>query len=381
LDGPAPIPQTDPKAAYLAHREAIDAAIRGVMESGSYVLGEELRAFEREFAAYLGVPYAVGVASGTDAIELALRALEIGPGDFVITVSHTAAATVAAIERSGARVFLVDIDPNTYTMDPNRLEEALRRAAPAGGRWRAVVPVHLYGQPAEMTSLMDVARRHDLRVVEDCAQSHGASLCGRLTGTFGDLGAFSFYPTKNLGAFGDGGMVVTADAGLAERVRSLRQYGWLERYVSAKTGVNSRLDEIQAAILRVRLRYLAEENGRRQAIAAAYDHGLAGKGILRPYVAPGAVHVYHQYVVRTADRSALRSFLSEKGIVTAIHYPAPIHLQAAYRDRVPHAGALGNTERIIPEILSLPMYPQLADRDVERIVDACSRWRTNRAPG
>ena len=347
MDGATPIPQTDPKAAYLAHREAIDAAIRGAMASGWYVLGEQLRAFEREFAAYLAVPFAVGVASGTDAIELALRALDIGPGDFVITVSHTAVATIAAIERSGARAFLVDIDLKTYTMDPDHLEDTLRRPAPEGGRWRAVVPVHLYGQPAEMTSLMDVARRHDLRVVEDCAQSHDASFRGRLTGTFGDLGAFSFYPTKNLGAFGDGGMVVTADAGLAERVRSLRQYGWEERYVSARAGVNSRLDEIQAAILRVRLPFLAEENGRRQAIAAAYDQHLAGTGISCPFVAPGAAHVYHQYVVRTPDRSALQSFLGERGIATAIHYPAPIHLQPAYRDRVPHAASLGNTERII----------------------------------
>ena len=293
------IPQTDPRANYLAHKDEIDAAIAAVLAGGRYILGEQVAAFEREFAAYLGAgstegaTHAIGVGSGTDALHLALRACGIGPGDRVFTVSHTAVATVAAIELAGATPVLVDIDPATFTMDPNRLEEAVRRDEGGNSsnvkrhssivtRHSAIIPVHLYGHPADMAAILEIARRYDLWVIEDCAQAHGATIDGQKTGTFGDIAAFSFYPTKNLGALGDGGAVVTSDPALAEQTRLLREYGWRERYVSAIPGLNSRLDELQAAILRVKLRYLDAENARRRALAAEYDRLLADSSVRTP---------------------------------------------------------------------------------------------------
>ena len=266
------IPQTDPRASYLEHKAEIDTAIQRVLDSGWYILGKEVDAFERAFAAYVGITHAIGVANGTDALELALRACGIGPGDLVFTVSHTAVATVAAIELVGATPVLVDIDPATYTLDPNCLEAAL--AHPPAGRPKAVIPVHLYGQPADMPAILELVRRYDLYIIEDCAQSHGAKLAGRMTGSWGDIAAFSFYPTKNLGALGDGGMVVTKDHDLAEKVQLLRQYGWKKRYVSEYPGGNSRLDELQAAILHSKLPYLDLENHRRREIASQYSELL-----------------------------------------------------------------------------------------------------------
>jgi dTDP-4-amino-4,6-dideoxygalactose transaminase len=289
------IPQTDPKAGYLAQRAEIDAAIARVLEGGRYILGPEVSAFEREFSAYIGVRHGVGVGSGTDALVLALKAIGVAPEDYVVTVSHTAVASVAAIELAGARPLLVDIEPRTFTMDPAELARVL--AAPPG-RIPAIVPVHLYGQPADLDAILPLARRHGARVVEDCAQSHGARLGESRAGSLGDLAAFSFYPTKNLGALGDGGMVATADAALAERLRALREYGWRERYVSDIAGANSRLDELQAAVLRVKLGRLEARNSRRAALAAAYDRGLAGLALGLPARRAGAGHVFHQYVVR-----------------------------------------------------------------------------------
>jgi dTDP-4-amino-4,6-dideoxygalactose transaminase len=371
------IPQTDPRAGYLAHRVEIDAAVARVFERGWYVLGEEVAAFEREFAAFVGGGEAeatthggleaVGVASGTDALQLALRAVGVGPGDTVISVSHTAVATVAAIEQCGAQPLLVDIDPATMTMDAAALEAAIGCCRAAGGSPKAVLPVHIYGHPAAMAEITDIARRHDLRVVEDCAQAHGATLGGRQVGTFGDAAAFSFYPTKNLGALGDGGAGVTTDAAGAQRVRSLREYGWRERYVSAEPGINSRLDELQAAILRVKLRHLAADNEARRRVATVYDSALGGSDLVLPVQAPGARHVYHQYVVRTSGREALRAFLRDRGIATLVHYPVPVHLQPAYAGRVGDASAFVHTERIASEILSLPMFPEL-DEDRARVV-------------
>jgi dTDP-4-amino-4,6-dideoxygalactose transaminase len=362
------IPQTDPKAAYLAQRPAIDAAIARVLERGRYILGDEVASFEREFAAYVGARHGVGAASGTDALVLALKAIEVGPADYVATVSHTAVATVAAIELAGARPLLVDIDPASGTMDPAALARAL--ASPPG-RVAAILPVHLYGQPADLDAILPLARRHGARLIEDCAQSHGARIGAARTGAIGDLAAFSFYPTKNLGALGDGGLVATSDEALAGRLRALREYGWRARYVSDLAGMNSRLDELQAAVLRVKLAALDADNRRRAALAAAYDRGLAGLALELPRRRAGADHVFHQYVVRSPRRDALRQALAARGIGTNIHYPVPVHLQPAYRGRVAIGpSGLGESERAAREVLSLPLYPQLAEAALAEIVAA-----------
>ena len=366
-DPSAAIPQTDPRAGYLARRAAIDAAISRVLEGGAYIFGEEVEAFERAFADFIGVAHAIGVASGTDAIELALRACGIGSGELVFTVSHTAVATVAAIERAGATPVLVDVEPGTYTMAPRELSRILR--GPVQGRPAAVLPVHIYGQPAELSALSEIAQAHGLRLIEDCAQSHGALYRGMPTGSFGEVACFSFYPTKNLGALGDGGMVVTSDPALATALREIREYGWRERYISARKGINSRLDALQAAILGVKLRCLAADNARRQAIAARYDAGLAGLPVVLPARRPEATHVFHQYVIRVAERDALRARLRTGGIGTGIHYPVPVHQQPAYRDRLSCGpSGLGVTERAAPQILSLPIYPQLSGYAADRVV-------------
>lgn len=355
---------SDPKANYLAHREEIDAAIGRVLESGRYILGEEVEAFEREFADWLGVSRAVGVANGTEALQLALHACGVAAGDGVVTVSHTAVATVAAVELAGATPILVDIEPRTFTMDCDSLEDALSREWPA--RPKAIVPVHLYGHPADMPRIMEIASRHGLRVIEDCSQSHGAAIGGRKAGSWGQAAVFSFYPTKNLGALGDGGMVVTNDSAVADRVRSLREYGWRERYVSAEPGLNSRLDELQAAVLRIKLRYLDAENEKRRELAAAYSVSMAAAPAVLPGSIAPAVHAWHQYVIRSAQRDALRDFLRKEDIGTLIHYPVPVHLQPAYRDRVLRVG-LPRTEQVVHEILSLPMYPDLSLPEATRI--------------
>ena len=366
-DFPTAIPQADPRAGYLMQRTAIDAALTRVFEGGVYILGREVEMFEAAFADYIGVRHAIGVGSGTDAIELALRASNIGAGDLVFTVSHTAVATVAAIERAGATAVLVDVEPGTYTMAPHELSRALRMTRP--GRPAAVLPVHIYGQPAELSELAEIARVHDLRLFEDCAQSHGALYCGEPTGSFGDVACFSFYPTKNLGALGDGGMVVTSDPTLAVALREIREYGWRDRYVSARIGINSRLDAIQAAILGVKLRTLTADNARRQTIAARYDAGLAGLPLALPVRRPNATHVFHQYVIRLADRDALRNRLGASGVGTGIHYPVPVHRQPAYSGRLTCGpSGLGVTERAASQILSLPIYPQLMDEAVDRVI-------------
>lgn len=375
IDRPIEVPQTDPKAGYLAHQTEIDAAVHRVLESGWYILGREVESFEQEFAAYIRVRHAIGVASGTDALELSLRACGVGPGDLVFTVSHTAVATVAAIELAGATPVLVDIDPVTYTMDPKCLEAAL--AQPPTGIPKAIIPVHLYGHPADMPSILEIAKRYGLYVIEDCAHSHGATLDGRITGAWGDIAAFSFYPTKNLGALGDGGMVVTNDPALAERVRLLRQYGWRERYISDIPGGNSRLDELQAAVLRVKLQYLDKENMRRQSLAQTYNALLADTGLTLPEVRSGVSHVYHQYVVRLPQRDVLRTYLRQAGIGTLIHYPVPVHLQPAYQDQLPRVAPLPWTEQVARQVLSLPMFPQLSDDQIRRVGECIVRFHSD----
>jgi dTDP-3-amino-3,4,6-trideoxy-alpha-D-glucose transaminase len=355
---------------YLSIREEIDAAVERVLSSGWYILGREVAAFEEEFAAYLhergGDPVTcVGVASGTDALQLALMACGIEPGDEVITVSHTAVATAAAITLAGGTPVFVDIDPVTYTMDPGAMEAAITL------RTKAVIPVHLYGHPAEMETTLRVANKHGLRVIEDCAQAHGARYRGRAAGTMGDLGCFSFYPTKNLGAMGDGGAVVSRDPELAQRVRLLREYGWTPaaRYVSQVAGMNSRLDELQAAILRVKLRHLDEWTAARRGVADLYAGAFADDA-LKPVESPGCEHVYHLYVVRVANRDAVRERLAAADVGTGIHYPVPIHLQPAYENLPGAPYSLPHTEAAANEILSLPMYPSLDRSQVETVAAA-----------
>lgn len=361
------VPQSDPKASYLAHQREIDEAIRQTLDSGWYILGKQVAAFEQEFAAFIGVGHCVAVANGTDALALALRACGVGAGDAVVTVSHTAVATVAAIELAGAKPLLADIDPATFTISPQAAEDAIR-AYRGKARIKAIIAVHLYGHPAEMAAITELARRFNLRVVEDCAQAHGAKIGDRRVGSFGDAAAFSFYPTKNLGALGDGGAVMTNDAALAERLRLLREYGWRERYVSEIAGMNSRLDELQAALLLVKLKYLDEENARRCQIAAVYDEKLAAISLRLPKVSGEVSHVYHQYVVRSGERDALKARLREQGIGTLVHYPAPVHQQPAYRHLV--SVALPETELAAREVLSLPMFPQLSDKQIEQVCQA-----------
>jgi dTDP-4-amino-4,6-dideoxygalactose transaminase len=368
-----PIPQTDPRAGYLERQAGIDAAISRVLAGGQYILGPEVAAFEADFAAWLGTAHAVGVGSGTDALELALRACGIGTGDLVFTVSHTAVATVAAIERAGATPVLVDIEPGRFTMDPAALAAALRDPPP--GRPAAALPVHLYGEPADLSPILEIAQGHGLRLIEDCAQSHGALYRGRPTGTFGDIGCFSFYPTKNFGALGDAGMTVTDDSGFAAALREIREYGWRDRYVSARAGINTRLAPLQAAILAVKLPHLAADNARRQAIADRYDRGLAGLPLKLPRRRGQCTHVYHQYVVRSAERDRLRAHLRVAQIGTGIHYPVPVHLQPAYHRRLAEFPAgLAETTRVAREILSLPIYPQLGGEAVERVVAETRRF-------
>ena len=361
------IPQAAPLAAYRAARTRIDRAVARVLASGRYVLGPEVEAFEQEFAAYIGCRHAVGVGSGTDALVIALRALGLPPGTLVATVSHTAVATVAAIELAGLTPLLLDIDPKTYTLAPAALERAFRSGQSIG----AVIAVHLYGQAADLDAIAPLARRHGAKLIEDCAQSHGATLGSRRLGSIGDIACFSFYPTKNLGAVGDGGAVLANDDGLAVRLRELREYGWRERYISAIPGMNTRLDPIQAAVLRVKLASLDRANARRAAIAARYDRGLAKTGLSLPARRSGGTHVFHQYVVRTPQRDALRATLDRAGIGTTIHYPVPVHLQPAYRGRVAlDPGGLGESERAAREILSLPMFPELSAAAAARVIAA-----------
>jgi dTDP-4-amino-4,6-dideoxygalactose transaminase len=372
-----PIPQTDPRAGYLEERAAIDAAITRVLASGQYILGREVEAFETEFAAWLGVGHAVGVGNGTDALELALRACGIGQGnktgDLVFTVSHTAVATVAAIERAGAIPVLVDIEPGGFTMDPAALEAALSDAPP--GRPAAIMPVHLYGEPADLAPIMNLARRHGLRVIEDCAQSHGAAYRGRPTGSFGDIACFSFYPTKNLGALGDAGMAATDDADLVVALKEIREYGWRDRYVSARIGINTRLDPLQAGILRARLPHLAADNAHRVSIADRYDEGLADLPLGLPRRRAECTHVFHQYVIRSGKRDGLREHLRAAQIGTGIHYPVPVHLQPAYEGRLAeYPAGLPQTTRAMREILSLPIYPQLGLDAADRVIAEIRRF-------
>ncbi|MBA2335065.1 MAG: DegT/DnrJ/EryC1/StrS family aminotransferase [Blastocatellia bacterium] len=358
-----PLQPADPNADFLLHEKSIRSAIDRVLQSGHYILGPEVDAFEREFAEYLGGGHVIGVANGTDALELALRAAGVRPGDLVATVANTVSATVAAIQQAGARPVFVEIDAATMLMSPEQLDRTLSLH---GTRIRAVVPVHLYGNPADMHRIAAVCDSHHAAIVEDCAQAHGATIDGQRAGTFSRLSTFSFYPTKNLGALGDGGGVFTRDPELADEVRLLRQYGWRTRYISEIAGRNSRLDELQAAILRAKLPSLDESNEARSRIAARYSARLADSSLVLPQVTAGAVAVWHQYAIRTEKRDDLRATLLDAGIACGILYPVPIHHQPAYLDR---STRLPVTEKACDEVLCLPCHPGLGLEDVDRVCE------------
>ena len=362
----------DPRAGYLVHKEEIDEAIRSVLNGPSYILGEMVSQFESDFAQYIGVRFGVGVNNGTDAIHLALRALDIGPGDEVITVSHTAVATVAAIGMAGATPVLADVDPITRTIDPAAAEALIT------SRTKAIIGVHLYGHPADIATLTALCGKHGLSFIEDCAQSHAATWNGRKVGSFGRVATFSFYPTKNLGAIGDAGMVVTNDASITEKLRLLRQYGWEKPQNSLIQGWNSRLDPLQAAILSVKLRHLDDHTVLRRSLAARYNDQLNGLPVVLPAERSGCKHVYHLYVMELRDqatRDELREHLVAQGIHAGIHYPFGVHEQPAYAPWI-RAGVMSVTERLARTVLSLPLYPELRDEDHQRVCDSVRSFFT-----
>lgn len=361
-----PIHTSDPRAGYLALKEEIDAAIAGVLTGPGYILGTTVSRFEDEFARYIGVRHGVGVNNGTDAIHLALRAMDIGAGDEVITVSHTAVATVAAVGMAGAIPVLADVAPAMRTIDPSAAEALITP------RTKAIIAVHLYGHPADVDALVDLCARRSLVLIEDCAQSHAAEWKGRKVGSFGKLATFSFYPTKNLGAIGDAGMVVTDDEAIAAKLKLLRQYGWEKPQYSLVQGWNSRLDPLQAAILSVKLKHLDAQTARRRELADRYAQRLKDLPLVLPATRSDCAHAYHLYVVELADertREALREHLTAQGIIAGIHYPFGVHEQPAYKTWI-RTGTMVVTERLARTVLSLPLYPELSDADQSRVCDA-----------
>jgi dTDP-4-amino-4,6-dideoxygalactose transaminase len=358
------IPFLDVAAAYAELKAETDAAIHRVLDSGWFILGGEVEAFESEFAAYAGATHAIGVGNGLDALSLALRALDIGPGDEVLVPAHTFIATWLAVDAVGARCVPVDVRPDTCLIDMQQAEIALTNNT------RAIIPVHLYGQPCDMAEIAKFAKSHGLRVVEDAAQAHGAKDAGRRIGAHGDAVCWSFYPGKNLGALGDGGAVTTKDNQVAANLKRLRNYGSDEKYVHQVKGVNSRLDPIQAAVLRVKLRVLDEWNDRRRRLAAHYNEALADTGLILPVIRPGAEHVWHLYTVRTEHRDKLMASLRKQGVGCQIHYPIAPHLQDAYNEYRSMEGRFTVAEQIARTVLSLPMGPHLSDEQAEAVIAA-----------
>ena len=370
------VPVLNLKAQYAGIRGKIDAAVQSVLESGHFVLGPNVAALEEELGAFLRVARAVTMASGTDALHLGLRALGVGAGDRVLIPAFTFVATATAVSYIGARPVFVDIEPDTFNLDSKRVAEYLADAGPSApqeGRVRAVIPVHLYGQPADMDPLLDLARSRDMTVIEDAAQAIGATYRGKPVGGLGDIGCFSFYPTKNLGAMGDGGLATTQDRAVADRLLRLRVYGGRQRYLHEELGFNSRLDEIQAAVLRVKLGFLEQWTARRRAVAARYRTGLADLGIALPAERPDSTHVYHQFAIRVPDRDGVQWRMAERGVQTAIYYPLPLHLQPMYRDLGYREGDFPEAERAAREVLCLPMYPELTDAQVDEVIEAVRR--------
>jgi len=363
------IPFVDLKAQYHAIQPEVNAAIADVLENTDFILGRAVGEFEEAFAAYCDTAYAVGVDSGYSALELILRAYDIGPGDEVITAANTFVATVLAITMCGATPVLVDADPMTYNLDPNQVEAAITPAT------RAILPVHLYGQPADMDPIMVIARKHGLLVFEDAAQGHGGRYHGRRVGALSDAAAFSFYPGKNLGAYGDGGAVVTNDRTIADRLRLLRNLGQRVKYQHEVKGFNRRLDTIQAAVLKTKLPHLDRWNEQRRRAAADYQRLLAGiPGVVTPGVAADVEHVYHLYVIRTPNRDALQQCLTKAGVATGLHYPTPIHLQPVYCELGYQRGDFPVTEMLAAEILSLPIYPELTSDMVAYVAETMHQF-------
>jgi dTDP-4-amino-4,6-dideoxygalactose transaminase len=359
----------NPAAQFHSYQDEIEAAVLKVMRSNRYILGAEVEALEREFADYIGTETAIGVANGTDALELAIRALDIGLGDEVITVSHTAVATVAAIEAAGATPVLVDVDPVFFTLNPAQLQEVLTP------KTKAVIAVHIYGQAADLDAIGQFCTENNLFLIEDVSQAHGGKWKGKRLGSVGHIGCFSCYPTKNLGAIGDAGLVTTNNTKLGNKVRMLREYGWQQRYVSDIVGRNSRIDELQAAVLRIKLRHLDSDNSKRQELAALYSTLLAGMAIHLPASRQSSEQVFHLYVIRTSHRQGLMQHLMRHEIQAGIHYPTPVHLQPAYKDRVRTAANMGVTEQVADEVLSLPIYPELLSTEAARVIEVVTSYR------
>jgi dTDP-4-amino-4,6-dideoxygalactose transaminase len=364
-----PIPLVDLKAQYQTIKPEIDAAMQRVVNNTSFILGKEVAEFEKNFAAFCHAQYCVGTDSGTAALHLALLILGVKAGDEVITTTHTFIATAEVISLIGAKPLFVDIDPRTYNIDPTKIEAAITP------RTRAIIPVHLYGQPAEMDAILDIAHKHNLRVIEDAAQAHGAEYRGRRAGTIGDVACFSFYPGKNLGAYGDAGALVTNDAALADHARVLRDHGRSEKYAHKLVGYGYRLDALQAAILGAKLPHLDAWNARRREIADYYTELLTNTDIVTPYVPPHIKPIYHIYCIRSKNRDGLKQHLKARGIETGIHYPIPLHLQPVYQNLGYNAGNFPETEKAANEILSLPMYPELTDAQAQQIVDAIKEFK------
>lgn len=376
------IPFVNLSKQYKSLKKEIDGAVSRVLEQGWFILGEELESFEKEFASFCGTEHAVGVGSGTEALHLALLACGVEPGDEVITVPNISAPTVAAVCFAEAKPVFVDINPDTYTMDPRLLRNYLKKKTKSLGSEssakmpKAVVPVHLYGHPADMDGIMEVAGEYSLKVVEDACQAHGAEFKGKKAGTFGDAGCFSFYPTKNIGAYGDAGMAVTSKESLARKIFMLRNYGEEKKYSNTIKGFNSRLDEIQAAVLRVKLKHLDEWTRIRREYAALYSRHLTGLPVKTPVEIDGAKHVFHLYVIRSSNRDALLKYLKEKGILCSVHYPLPLHLQKAYRDLGYAEGDFPVSERCAKEVLSLPLYPEMTREEVKIVIRALREFHS-----
>jgi dTDP-4-amino-4,6-dideoxygalactose transaminase len=357
------IPMNDFILQYNSIKKEIDDAINNVLKSGWYILGENVRCFEKEFANYCGIKNAIGVGNGLEALQLAMLAYGLKEGDEVITVSNTAVATVLAISLTGAKPIFVDIDTETYNMDISKIEEKITN------RTKAILPVHLFGHSVDMDPLLEIADQNDLIVIEDACQAHGAEYKGKKVGGLGNVGCFSFYPTKNLGAYGDGGMIITNDKEIAEKILMLRNYGQTSRYVHSIRGINSRLDELQAAILRVKLKYLEKWNEQRRKNAKLYNTFLKGTKIICPSEKSYAKHIYYLYVIRSNNRDELQLFLEKQKITTLIHYPIPVHLQKSYEDLGVINGTLPVTEKLANEILSIPIYPELESEQIGQITD------------
>jgi dTDP-4-amino-4,6-dideoxygalactose transaminase len=369
------IPLMDLRPQTAALKAQLLEGFSSILDLNAYCLGPEVETFERDFAAYCGAAHGVGVNSGTSALHLALLALGVGPGDEVVTTPFTFVATAWAISYTGAKPVFADIQPDTFLLDPKAVEKAITP------RTKAIIPVHLYGQPADMDAFQDLARRKGLPILEDSAQAHGATYKGRRTGSLGTLAAFSFYPSKNLGACGEGGMVVTQDAGLAAKIRALRDHGSTKRYYHDTVGFNYRMEGLQGFVLRTKLPHLDGWNARRQALAKLYNEMLAGCAVTLPRLAPDRTHVYHLYSIRHPRRDALAEYLKAQGIGSAMHYPVPVHLQRAYGQLGYKPGSMPHAEKAAQECLSLPVYPELADEQAKSVALAVRQWLKEEGKG